>query len=158
MFSKDPEILVSIICPDPYFTSVDPIVLTGQTAPNAAPVTTFEYNGSVEAGIHVKITQSLDPEPDQIGIQIGDPSISFFAVDAVVDINKYFEMSSVPRRKFVQNVNVNTGAITNLLSQVTAQNGAPWPVLQPGENEFSVYTNIGEHDWELTYYERFGGL
>ena len=33
-----------------------------------------------------------------------------------------------------------------------------WPILQPGENEFSVITDQGVQDWELIYFERFGGL
>ena len=38
------------------------------------------------------------------------------------------------------------------------QEGSLWPILQPGENEFSVITDQGVQDWELTYFERFGGL
>ena len=30
-FSKDPEFIVSIICPDPYFTALTPTVVTGIT-------------------------------------------------------------------------------------------------------------------------------
>jgi hypothetical protein len=70
----------------------------------------------------------------------------------------YFEMSSVPMRKYVQNVNIGTGIITNLLSKVHIQEGSAWPSLQPGDNEFTVITDQGEQDWELTFYERFGGL
>ena len=61
-------------------------------------------------------------------------------------------------QKFVQNVNIGSGVITNLLSKVHIQEGSLWPTFQPGENEFSVITDHGVHDWELTYFERFGGL
>ena len=30
----------------------------------------------------------------------------------------YFEMSSVPMQKYIQNVNMGTGVITNLLSKI----------------------------------------
>jgi hypothetical protein len=70
----------------------------------------------------------------------------------------FFEMSSVPMKKYVQNVDMNTGVITNLLSKVYIQEGAYWPMLQPGENEFAVFTNTGSQDWELSFYEYFGGL
>lgn len=158
MFSKDPELLVSIICPDPYFTAVDPIVITGQTVRPGGESRIVEYNGTIEAGIKVKVTWLTAPNPTDIAIQFGDPRITFFGVHGTVDPTLYFETSSIPMRKFVQNVNIGTGVITNLLSKIYVQEGSYWPSLQPGENEFSVITDQGEQDWELTIFERFGGL
>lgn len=155
IFSKDPELNVSVICPDPYFTALEGTVLTGVT--NAAPVV-IDYNGTVEAGMHVKVTATPDAAPSDIAIQIGDPRISYFAVTATVNPTLYFEVNSLPMKKFVQNVNIGTGIITNLLSQIHIQEGSLWPSFQPGENEFSIITDHGVHDWELTYFERFGGL
>jgi hypothetical protein len=154
-FSKDLEYTVSIICPDPYFTALDPVILTGLS--NDPPID-IDYNGNIEAGIHVKLTKTPDPPPSDIGVQIGDPQITYFAVLATVDATLYFEMSSLNFAKYVQNVDLSTGVITNLLSKVHIQEGSLWPLLQPGVNEFSVITDIGKHDWELTYFERFGGL
>ena len=158
LFAKDPEFLISIVCPDPYFTAVDPIVVTGQSGPSGSPVTTVDYNGNVATGMHVKLTASTDPAPADIAIQIGDPLLTYFAVLATVSSTMYFEMNSIPMQKFVQNVNIGSGVITNLLSKVHIQEGSLWPSFEPGENEFSVITDVGAHDWELTYFERFGGL
>jgi hypothetical protein len=152
-FSKDPEMIVSVICPDPYFTAINPVVITGQTSDGIEEIT---YNGNIEAGVHVRVSQSADPAPTSIGIQIGDPSLSYFNVAAGVTASKYFVMNSIPRNKFVQNIELGTGVVTNLLSGV--QEGSTWPILQPGTNDFSVVTNGGVQDWELIYYERFGGL
>ena len=41
IFSKDPELQVSIVCPDPYFTALEPTVLTGQTVRSAGFSTTY---------------------------------------------------------------------------------------------------------------------
>ncbi len=158
MFSKDPEFIVSIICPDPYFIALNATVITGQTIRPDGDVIVVEYNGTIETGMNVKVTSLTAPDPTDIGIQIGDPLITYFAVLATVDSSMYFEMSSIPMRKFVQNVNIGSGVITNLLSKVHVQEGSAWPTLQPGENEFSVITDQGEQDWELRYFERFGGL
>lgn len=155
-FTKDPEFLVSIICPDPYFTSVDPIVVTGQAIRAGGNVTVVPYNGTVEAGIVVRVTFTSGTEPTDIGIQLGSPAISYFDVVATVNGMLYFEVSSIPMQKYVQNVNIGTGVIDNLLSDVAE--GSVWAVLQPGDNEFSVVTNQGVQDWELTFFERFGGL
>jgi len=155
MFSKDPQLIVSIVCPDPYFTALEPVVLTGLTGNTPIIV---DYQGNIEAGMHVKVSATADPPPADIAIQIGNPRITYFGVHAVVNSSLFFEMSSLPMQKFVQNVNIGTGVITNLLSNVYIQEGSLWPTFQPGENEFSVITNVGVHDWELTYFERFGGL
>jgi Phage tail protein RIFT-related domain len=159
-FSKDPEFVISVICPDPYFTSLNPEVVTGQSIRSAAfpgGASIVTYNGNIEVGIHVQVTQASGSTPTRIGIQIGDPTISYFDVSAIVNATNYFEISSIPTRKFVQNVDMSTGVITSLLSKVVRE-GSDWPVLQPGEHEFAVITDAGVQDWELTYFERFGGL
>ena len=155
-FSKDPEFIVSVICPDPYFTSLEPIVLTGQA--NAEGPTLIEYEGSIETGIYVKVTAIDGPDPTGIEVQIGDPVISSLDVATTVDNLKYFEMSSVSMQKYVQNVNLLTGVIENLLSKTHVAEGSTWPMLQPGENEFFLITDQGTQDWELTYFARYGGL
>jgi phage-related protein len=153
MFTKEQTFQVSIICPDPYFTSLNPIVLTGQND----EVKTFDYNGNVETGMVVKVTH-LSGAPTTIGIQLGDPKDTFFGVTTEVNSSKYFELSSIPMQKYVQNVNIGTGVIDNLLSNIYAQEGSLWPFLQPGTNEFKVVTDDGVQDYQLIFYERFGGL
>lgn len=156
-FSKDPELIVSVICPDPYFTAVNPEVITGQAVRSGGAVENIAYDGTVEAGIHVQLFHAADPAPSSIGIQVGDPAIAYFSIAASVDPTKYFEMNSLPMQKFVQNVTLSSGVITNLLSKIVKE-GSTWPLLQPGENSFSVITDKGAQDWELRYFERFGGL
>jgi hypothetical protein len=157
-FSNDPEVLVSIICPDPHFTALEPEVITGQSVRQGGEVENIAYDGSIETGIHAEVTFVSGAQPTIIGIQVGDPAISYFTVAAGVNGSMYFEMCSIPTQKFVQNVNLGTGVITNLLSKVTIVEGSAWPLLQPGENHFSVITDAGVQDWELIYYERFSGL
>jgi phage-related protein len=152
-FSKEPELQVSIICPDPYFTALNPTVITG----NNGVVATFDYNGNVESGMVVKVSH-VSGAPTTIGIQLGDPKLTYFGVVADIDSNKYFELSSIPMKKYVQNVNIGTGVIDNLLSKINIQEGTLWPTLQPGENEFQVITDDGVQDYQLIFYERFGGL
>jgi hypothetical protein len=157
-FSKDPELLVSVVCPNPYFTALEPTVITGSAIRAGGDPIIVENMGNLETGFQLKVTALTPPNPTQITVQIGDPAISSFVVAASVNDTKYFEMSSVPMHKYVQNVEIGTGLITNLLSTITIQEGSDWPTLEKGENEFSVITDQGEQDWELTYFERFGGL
>lgn len=155
-FSKDPEIQVSIICPDPYFTAINPTIIGGQSDHDDNSPTVIQYNGDIATGINVQVSRVSDPAPAVIGIQIGDPSASYFNVAASVDVNDYFSMSSLQGNKFVRSVSLTSGVITNLLAKI--QDGSDWPILQPGANNFAVITDAGAQDFELTYYERYGGL
>ena len=157
-FSKDQEFLVSIICADPYFKAIEPTVVTGVSVREGGLLRIVENMGNMDCGFKVRLTALTPPNPTRIAIQIGDPIIAYLAVTAGVSDNVFFEMSSVPLRKYVQTVEIGTGVITNLLSNTTIQEGSAWPHLQPGENEFAVITDQGEQDWELSYFERFGGL
>jgi Phage tail protein RIFT-related domain len=160
IFSKDPELIVSIICPDPYFIAVNPTIFTGQTVHSRVGGThlSIDYKGTVETGINVKLVDNPGQiAPSYIGIQLGDPDATYWGINATVNSSMFLEMSSVIMKKYVQNVNLTTGVITNLLSKIIEE-GSQWPTLQPGINEFSVYTDEGNHNWTLTYFERFGGL
>jgi Phage tail protein len=158
MFSKDPELLVSIICPDPYFTALNPTVINGTTITSRLENSIdVDYAGNIETGIGLKVTfAAAQPPPTTIGILIGGTPILAFGVVATVGASMYFELSSRAMQKFVQNVTIGTGIITNLLSKV--QEGSLWPLLQPGENDVQILTDAGVHDFELTYSERYGGL
>lgn len=158
LFSEDPEILVSIICPDPYFTALEPEIVSGNSIRPGGLTTEVPYNGTVETGFYVKISFSSGSTPTYVKIQVGDPNISYFAVDSspLVDSSKYFEMTCLQSKKTIQNVTIASGLFTNLLSKIRMN--SVWPVLKPGINDFSIVTDVGIQTWELRYYERFGGL
>lgn len=160
-FSNDPEFIVSIICPNPYLVAVNSTVVIGQAVrPNGVfvPIT---YDGNISSGFRLKVTYVSGGVPEKIGIQVGDPAISYINVDLPDDpdnINTYFEMSSIATRKFAQNVHLISGVITNLLSKMNIEEGSEWPQLYPGVTDFAVITDSGVQDWELRFNERFGGL
>ena len=156
-FSKDPEILVSIVCPDPYFIAVEPTVITGQTTRPGGELEIIEYNGTIESGMNVIVTAVTAPNPTWIAVWTG-PDTPYIWTDCTVTNSMYFEMNSIAMRKYVQNVEIGTGIITNLLSRAKIEQGSTWVTLQPGENEFAVTSDAGVQDWTLTFFERFGGL
>lgn len=157
-FSKDPELLVSIICAYPYFTALDPTIVTGQSIRAGGVITPVHYGGNVESGIYVEVTYVSGANANNLGIQIGNPEISHFTVILadLITASKYVEMSSIPLQKYLQTIDTATGLLTNIYPNVQA--GSSWPILEPGANDFSVITDDGVQDWRLVYYERFGGL
>ena len=157
MFTSDPEIIVSIICPDPYFQTIDAIILSGSVGDDPLDI---EYNGSIPGGIQVIVEQVSGTNPNELDIQVGNPDLTFFKVSLnnIVTSTKYFQMSSLPMNKYVETVNESNSVITSLLSNVEISQGSDWPMFQPGTNQFSVDADNGVQTWELAYFERYGGL
>lgn len=164
MFSKDPEIIVSIVCPNPYFTSLNSVDIVGAAVhSHEDDGLIINYKGQLESGIYIKVN-TVSGTANEISIEIKNSSIptilkpKLFKIPTTLDASSYFELSSVPNNKFVQNVDIDTGVIINLLSKMVIPEKGQWPVLQPGDNEITIYTDSGEQEWEVIYYERFGGL
>lgn len=158
LFSKDPQIDVSIICPSPDFVASDPSVVLGPTVTDPTSLHTIDYNGSVPCGFHLKLTK--------VGVDLGENSIQvinntefantvFESLGIVSDLN-YYEMNSVPGRKYSRSVRTDTGVIINYLRSVFAPIG--WPTLMPGQNKVAIVTPISHQNYEIQYFERYGGL
>lgn len=156
IFSKEGEIQISVICPYPYFTALDPTVVNGETND---PAIIIDYDGSIETGINLKVTH-IPGEPDVNGayVAILDPEDSPFFVGSDFDINPthYFEMNTTPGNKYIRSINSASGVITNILSQLGEN--AVWPILNFGPQYFWVSTPFGRQAWTLSYYKRYGGL
>lgn len=170
IFSRDPEMQVSIICPNPDFVAVAATVVTGFTVSSTGDATIFDYIGTVPTGYILKIMSI--PENVSFG---GDISILHFVGDqigsaddlvilelasgvAVINATGYFEMSSVHGSKWIRRVLVaDPSDYTNLLADWYV---SPWPQLERGENQIAV--NVGPIDdgqaWSVTYFAHFGGI
>jgi len=155
IFSKEGEIQISVICPYPYFTSVDPVVMSGVfPADQPEPVNA----GTIETGFQLQLDYASGAANNYLQILMvrSGGLVEALRVLSDVDANNYFRMSTVPGNKYAQSVAVSSGLITNLLSILEA--GSVWSVLQPGENVMSIGGNGGDMNWTLTYYNRYGGL
>jgi hypothetical protein len=152
-FSPDNAYQISIICPDPYFTSVDPVIVTGHSQD---PATTLTYIGDVPVGINLGIESTSHSTSTDVDIRVGDPWESYFNVTALIDDAQYFVLSSVPGSKVVETVLYESGTAVSQLSNV--HGGSTWPLLIPGDNLFNINTDQGTQDWTVTYYNRFVGL
>lgn len=153
IFSKDQEMQVSIICPEPDFVTVAPIVINGQNTD--APIS-IDYNGTVKTGFDVNMQRVSGANPTRTKIQVGDESDHFFWVDGGTTVSDYFDMNSIPGSKRVARTAPGGELVLSLLDDIV--DGSTWPEFEEGVQEFSVTTDAGIQNWTLTYFERFGGL
>lgn len=158
IFSKDPEIPVSIICPKPDLVATEETILTGVV--NDAPLN-VNYVGSIPAPLDLVEVSSSPVRLAYSGVMsvqilVNDIPQQVFDLTAVtVNEDQSMQLSSVPGSKYVRN-NIVDADFKSLLSVMAA--GSVWPTLQAGENQFQVTADQPGQTWELSYHARFGGL
>jgi hypothetical protein len=160
MFSQDPEIQVSIICPKPDFIEPDATFYYGIVDDGTTELE-FEYGGSAPAGFELRVQHSADNVDYTGSLDISmqqepeDPQV--FTVDPVtIDSTQHFKLSTIQNAKRVQQVSNADESVTNLLMRMT--DASVWPQIKPGTNLFKVAaTEIGQA-WTLAFFNRYGGL
>jgi len=162
LFSQDPEVQISIICPKPDFIEanavlIDGIVNVGETEDDDYE---FAYTGTVPTGLEVKVESAEDNEAytGTIIVRLKSPvTPQTFEVDPVtVDDTQYYRLSSVKQLKRVQAIAVADGEITNLLGKVDAL--AVWPEIKPGQNILQIIAAEAGQKWTMAYFNRYVGL
>ncbi len=157
-FTKDPEYIVSIICPDPYFEATEVTTVTGSVISAddfSTGNTLIHLDGNIPIGFKVRILSSASIS--ELFVQIGDPLTSTFHIlTEALFSPSIFDMFSDPLDKVVRVVDPDSGTIGDLLGKM--QGGSEWPFLQPGDNHFAIMGNITGQDWTLKYFEKYGGI
>lgn len=160
IFSQDPEVQVSVICPKPDFIEVDATIYYGTVDDGTAELE-FEYFGTVEAGFEVRIDNSAEnlayTGPLDISMMQEPNDAEVFSIDPVtIDGTQYFKLSTVKGAKRAQTIELADGGATNLLAVVTGD--SVWPSVKPGTNVFSVAALEPGQAWSMAFFNRYGGL
>lgn len=159
MFSQDPEIQVSIICPKPDFVQTDATIIQG-LVDDGTIEQFFDYIGTIDTGYEMRVEATLENPAYSGDLTVINKAWGvdqFFSVEGIeIDVTKHFRLSSVKNSKRVSSVEVATNIFTNQLSKMT--DDSEWPVIKPGENTIRVMGSEDDLAWTLVYYNRFGGL
>lgn len=172
LFSQDPEIPISIICPNPDFVAIEETTIsfpvTVQVSGDALDKYDHIYTGSVPTGVILEV-RSTPENPTYFGFlelhirPLDEPSETDYFVVIFPETEEItplylFRMSSVPGNKIVHRVVVATDDVeANLLRRMTAY-GVHWPRLLPGENQLSVSADDPDQEATIRYFNRYGGL
>ena len=160
IFSQDPEIQVSILCPKPDFVDVDATFLTGQVDEPGTDELEIDYIGTVATGFELRILSSGVLESYSGNLIVRNKTISIaqaFQVLAVsIDPEKYLSLNTVKSTRWIRNVFTEEDLAINILAKMATN--SVWPELNPGENLFSVEAAEPGQYWVLAYFNRFGGL
>jgi len=159
IFSQDPEIQVSIVCPKPDFIEADATYLSG-VVDTGEEEHVFDYLGTVPTGFEMRVESSAEnvAYTGNLAVIVKSPTVpQTFEVDPItIDATRNFKLSTVRNHKRVQNVTTSDGTVLNRLSAMT--DVSVWPELKPGENALTVAAAEAGQTWTLAYFNRYGGL
>lgn len=163
IFSKDPEVQISIICPEPDFVSVTAVTVDGVTNTDTSDVTIINYAGSIPGGFKLTIGYDTDhPFYDQGDFAVRivapqDSSLNFSGTLNLHPVIKHIELSTIPGNKYINEIIGASGSNTETIIQSITDDSV-WPKLKPGANSFVVVTDEAGFPWTLVYFSRFGGI
>lgn len=160
MFSEDPEMMVSIICPKPDLIEPDATLYYGVIDDGTSELE-FEYEGNVPTGFELRVNQTVDnvayTGPLNVSMQQEPEVPQIFTVDPVtINTTFFFKLSTIRNAKRVQKIAVADGTPTNLLMDMS--DDSVWPEIKPGTNLFKAYALESGQAWTLAYFNRYGGL
>lgn len=160
IFSKDPEMQVSIICNQPYFEAISASALSGTTTALTDNTTTdVDYPGDIPVGFIMDISADSGGTTftnSEVRIINTTPTLQFYAVVATVDSTKFLRVSTVQGDKYVKQYPLPSGTPTNILGKATP--GNIWWPLQKGINKIKVQVATPGQSWSIHYFARYGGL
>lgn len=160
IFSKDPEIQVSVICPRPDFVSRDLTTRTGTIYPTTTM--DIEYAGTVETGFEMSLDMRsvLNGVIDVYDIRLarsGETHQRFYTALHGSSSSWYYYLSTLKGLKRAEYRPEGLNVIKHMASW------AVWPLLRPGTNVLTTSLDNNPSDgttrnWTMTYRNRYGGL
>ena len=163
MFSQDPEVQISIICPKPHFTATDSTILTGTVHSAFGTPLVINNPGTVASGFVLEMETPSADFQGYFTIRNDGEGQSDIQVQSFLTATRKFVLSTLPGEKFIREINPSSGAlIRNLLDSLQAP--MYWQRLDPGETSFEIkavpndFYSLSGQTWELTYNAQFGGL
>jgi hypothetical protein len=163
-FEQDPEIQISIICPDPYFKSAPFTVEGTSTDDDEDPGVEIEYQGNAIAGFDLSLDIggtgiNGDLYVEATNAEVFLPGFRYFKLeDVIIAHDKTFYINTRRGEKTVEYQPIDVGSKNGLLWKMS--NDSFWLTLWPGTNYVRVRhpTSGTARDWVLNYTELFGGI
>jgi hypothetical protein len=154
LFSKEPEVSISIICFDPDLIDMEEVVVESATVSDGTQ-TPIDYAGSVETGVLIQIFVDRTLTDFTIFHSAPDSTITVAEFSAALEDGDVVSISSVSGDKYVNLL--RDFDVSSILYAMTPQSG--WVELQQGDgNNIRIYATGDPVPYEVHYFTRYGGL
>lgn len=152
-FTKEPKMNVSILCFDPDFVNMTPIVFSG----NSTALTTesnIAYGGSSEAGFVFVLNVNRSLSEFTFYHRPPDGTIRSMEFAGSLLSGDVLTISTIPGSKYAT-LN-RSGSVTSVVNNISPQSS--WTELFKGDNHIRVYAEGAAIPYTITYNTRYGGL
>lgn len=153
LFMKEPKVDISILCFDPDFVGITPIVVNENTVSDLDDFT-IPYEGTVETGIQFVLNVDRVLTEFTIYHRSADNILRTFDFAASLEADDILTINSVVGSKYITLSRLST--LSSLLYGKSPPSN--WIELMPGDNEIRVYATGAPIPFSITYTPRHGGL
>jgi hypothetical protein len=153
LFTKDPEVNISIICFDPDFVELDPIGLAGATVSDTTE-TLVSYKGTSPTGIQLVIHVDRSMSGFTVYNRLPGNITQTFDVALPLVSGDEFTINTVSGSKGA--TLVHGGVTSQPLYSISPQ--ADWVFFKKGDNYIRVHASGAAVPFDINYYNRYGGL
>lgn len=153
IFTQEPAVTISIICFDPDFIAIAPVVINGNTVSTSVE-TLVTYEGTTETGFTLVMNVDRVLGAFTVYNRLPDGSTRTLDFSASLVAGDVVTISTVAGAKFI--TRLRSGITTSLLYGMTVQ--SDWIEFTQGNNYLRVYAVGAAIPYVLTYTPRYGGL
>ena len=153
MFTRDPSMTISIICPEPYFRGMNTRVIEGA----AETTTTISYEGDVSRGYEIRIKLLSSVEWVQVGRLSTEPRFRVGVPESIAG-----NIVVIQGTDMYKNIVLRTSSDVfkrQLIGDISTGLNDGWPQLTPGNNPIRVLASDGRpHPWTITFRDLYRGF
>lgn len=153
LFTPEPNATISVICFDPDFKAIAPVVITGNTV-STSTETSVVYDGDIETGLTFVLSVNRSLSEFTIYNRLPDNTVRTLDFQAPLVAGDILTISTIPGSKSV--ILTRSGMTNSLLYAMTPQSN--WIQFFKGLNKVRVYATGAAIPYEITYTTRYGGL
>ena len=153
LFSKDPEIAISIMCFDPNFSGGGTYTVNGNTT-SGSTEQTIEYDGTVETGF--KFELNVNRAMSDFVMTVRRPNSTQESLTFAMSLlnGDKVTINTDPKNKYA--TLLRGGVESSVLYAVAPT--SKWPKLYPGENYLRVLVSGASVPYVVTHAQLHGGL
>lgn len=153
LFSKDPEVSISLICFDPNFIAITDTTVNGNTVATATEQT-VAVAGSVETGYVFTLSVNRSISGFSIYNRRPDGSMAQMDISLALVAGDVVKISTEPKNKYA--TLTRASATSSILYAVSSS--SKWGPLWPGDNYYRVLVSGAAIPFTIVYKNKYGGL
>lgn len=157
LFVKEPQVVISMLCFDPDFVDLTPVVhdyaTSGNTTDEAGKLV-IDYDGTVETGFLLTLLLNRHIFDFIVYHRPPDGTLRTLYVSHAFDNSDVFKVNTQVGEKSA--IRTRNGVDSSILYALSPQSS--WLELQPGVNVIRVYTEGAAIPYNIRYTNKYGGL